>query len=153
MTDKLARLAAVFDELGKKQIKVGFFEHSKYPDDTPIAYVAAIQELGHPAGGIPPRPFMRPSVNDNQRKYANGFGSAAKKALSGESDVTSGLAIIGQVAAGDIQLGIQAVTTPALKPATVAARARKHSKGKATAKPLVYSGLMLQAVTSVVEDK
>ena len=96
---------------------------------------------------------MRPSVNDNQRKYANGFGSAAKKALSGESDVTSGLVIIGQVAAGDIQLGIRAVTTPALKPATVAARARKHSKGKATDKPLVYSGLMLQAVTSVVEDK
>ena len=45
MTDKLAKLAAVFDELGKKQIKVGFFDHSKYPDGTPIAYVAAIHEL------------------------------------------------------------------------------------------------------------
>lgn len=48
---KLAQLKAVYDELAKKQLKVGFFAHSKYPDGTPVAYVAAIQELGYPAGG------------------------------------------------------------------------------------------------------
>lgn len=53
-----ARLKAVYDELNKKQLKIGFFEHSKYPDGTPIAYVAAIQELGY--GPIPPRPFFAP---------------------------------------------------------------------------------------------
>lgn len=42
---KLAQLKAVYDELAKKRLSVGFFEHAKYPDGTPIAYVAAIQEL------------------------------------------------------------------------------------------------------------
>ncbi|WYK44555.1 hypothetical protein WKR00_15190 [Morganella morganii] len=48
---------------------------------------------------------------------------------------------------------IKSVTTPPLKDTTVAARARRHSKGKATSKPLVDSGLMLQSVTFAVEDK
>ncbi|MDL2105264.1 hypothetical protein QQJ69_19235, partial [Proteus mirabilis] len=58
---KLAQLKAVYYELARKRLSVGFFEHSKYPDGTPIAYVASIQELGYPAGGIPPRPFLRPT--------------------------------------------------------------------------------------------
>ncbi|MDR0805949.1 MAG: hypothetical protein LBN41_04265 [Enterobacteriaceae bacterium] len=153
MTDKLAKMEAVFDALDKKQIKVGFFDSAKYTDGTSIAYIAAIQELGYPEGGIPARPFIRPSITKNKSKYARGFYSAAKKALSGESDITSGLSIIGDVAVGDIKEGIEAVITPELKPATIAARARKHSKGKATSKPLVYTGKMLESVTHAVEDK
>ncbi|OTA14600.1 bacteriophage protein [Xenorhabdus vietnamensis] len=153
MNPKLAHFKRVYNELGKKQIKVGFFEHSKYPDGTPIAYVAAIQELGHPAGNIPPRPFMRPAMQDNQARYADLMIRAAKAAINGTISVSDGLAQIGDVAAGDIQMAIRAVTAPSLKDSTVAARARRHSKGKATNKPLVDSGLMLQAVTFSVEDK
>ncbi|WP_241538319.1 hypothetical protein [Xenorhabdus sp. KK7.4] len=153
MSPKLTRLKQVYDELGKKQLKVGFFEHTKYPDGTPIAYVAAIQELGHLANNIPPRPFMRPAMQDNQARYADLMLRAAKASIDDTLSVSDGLSQMGGVAVGDIQLAIQAVTTPPLKDSTVKARASRHSKGKATHKPLVDSGLMLQSVTFSVEDK
>lgn len=150
---KLAQLKAVYDELAKKQLKVGFFAHSKYPDGTPVAYVAAIQELGYPAGGIPPRQFFRPAMTEHRQEYSQLTGRAVKAAGNGKITVMAGLEQIGAKAAGDVKMMIKSVTTPPLKDATVAARARRHSKGKATSKPLVDSGLMLQSVTFAVEDK
>ncbi|HCM61775.1 MAG TPA: hypothetical protein DIT05_04400 [Morganella sp. (in: Bacteria)] len=150
---KLAQLKAVYDELAKKQLKVGFFEHSIYPDGTPIAYVAAIQELGYPAGGIPPRPFMRPAMTEHRQEYGQLIGRAVKAAVNGKITVTNGLTQIGAKAAGDVQMAIKSVTTPPLNDATIAVRSRRHSKGKSTNKPLVDSGQMLQSVTFAVEDK
>ncbi|WP_272521695.1 MULTISPECIES: hypothetical protein [Providencia] len=150
---KLAQLKAVYDELAKKQLKVGFFDHSKYPDGTPIAYVAVIQELGYPEGGIPPRSFFRPTMSDKKSEYGSLIFRAAKAAAKGNITVTDGLTQVGAKAASDVKLAIKAVTTPALDDATVKARARRHSKGKSTNKPLVDTGQMLNAVTFAVEDK
>lgn len=150
---KLAELKKVYDELGRKQLKVGFFDHSKYPDGTPIAYVAAIQELGYSEGGIPPRSFFRPTMNDKKSEYGSLIFRAAKAAAKGSITVTDGLTQVGAKAASDVKLAIKAVTTPALDDATVKARARRHSKGKSTNKPLVDTGQMLNAVTFAVEDK
>lgn len=150
---KLAQLKAVYDELAKKRLSVGFFEHAKYPDGTPIAYVAAIQELGYPAGGIPPRPFLRPTMNDKKQDYSQLIFRAVKVSIKGNITLDNGLTQIGATVAGDVKLAIKAVTTPALEESTVKARARSHSKGKATDKPLVDTGQMLQAVSFVVEDK
>lgn len=148
-----ARLKAVYDELARKQLKVGFFEHSKYPDGTLIAYVAAIQELGYPAGGIPPRPFVRPAMAENATGYKNLISQAVNASVTGNITLISGLNQIGAKAAGDVKLAIKAMTTPPLKEETIKARARRHSKGKASVKPLVDTGQMLQAVTWSVEDK
>lgn len=150
---KLAQLKATYDELAKKQLKVGFFEHSKYPDGTPIAYIAAIQELGYPEGGIPPRSFFRPTMRDKKAEYSQLIFRVAKAAAKGNITVTEGLTQVGAKAAGDVKLAIKTVTTPALDDSTVKARARRHSKGKATNKPLVDTGQMLNAVNFVVEDK
>lgn len=150
---KLAQLKKVYDELGKKQLKVGFFEHSKYPDGTPIAYVAAIQELGYPAGGIPPRPYLRPTMSDKKTEYGQLIFRVAKAAASGNITVNDGLTQVGAKAASDVKLAIKEVTTPALDDVTVKTRARRHSKGKSTNKPLVDTGQMLQAVNFAVEDK
>ncbi|XQX20632.1 hypothetical protein ACOZ9R_10440, partial [Providencia alcalifaciens] len=77
----------------------------------------------------------------------------AKAAAKGNITVTDGLTQVGAKAASDVKLAIKAVTTPALDDATVKARARRHSKGKSTNKPLVDTGQMLNAVTFAVEDK
>ncbi|MBG2875545.1 hypothetical protein I4902_08270 [Proteus alimentorum] len=150
---KLAQLKAVYDELAKKRLSVGFFEHAKYPDGTPIAYVAAIQELGYSAGGIPPRPFLRPTMNDKKQDYSQLIFRAVKASIKGNITLDNGLTQIGATVAGDVKMAIKAVTTPALDDSTVKARARRHSKGKATDKPLVDTGQMLQAVSFIVEDK
>ncbi|CDL85473.1 hypothetical protein [Xenorhabdus szentirmaii] len=182
MNPKLAHLKRVYDELSKKQIKVGFFEQAKYPDGTSIAYVASIQEFGH--GPIPPRPFIRPAINANRGKYQRGFKMAIDKSILGELNLEQGLAQVGEAAKGDIQAGISAVQTPPLSMVTLLLRKRRKQDGfnmggKAVGeayrdayfvgprrkgdktlnisgvsqKPLVDGGLMIQSVNYAVEDK
>ena len=144
-------------DLESKQIQVGFFETAKYPDGTPIAYVAAIQEFGY--GPIPPRPFMRPAELQNQNKWQAGIAMGVKAALNGVTTINDALVQVGKVAAGDVSKAIKAVTAPPLEKATVDARKRRLSKRsarkanpKTISKPLVDTGEMLQAVTSAVVD-
>jgi len=51
-------------------VKVGFLEGSTYPDGTPTALVAAIQNFGAPARGIPPRPFFSNMVTAKSPGWA-----------------------------------------------------------------------------------
>jgi len=139
----------LYEQLDRKEVRVGFFEHSKYPDGTPIAYIASIQEFGY--GPIPPRPFMRPAEQQNEEKWVGGIARGVKAAMNGSVTLDHALDQIGMVAAADIKKAIKAVTAPALSDATIRARAsKKKTKGNVSVKPLVDTGQMIQAVTSVV---
>ncbi|MBP3933132.1 MAG: hypothetical protein J6D44_04585 [Pseudomonas sp.] len=151
-TGNASAIKKVLEELGRKEIKVGFFESAKYPDGTPIAYVAAIQEFGH--GPIPPRPFMRPAEQQNAAKWQKGIAAGVKSALNGSITIEHALEQVGMVAAGDVRKAIKAVTAPPLADSTISARQRRlKGKKAASIKPLVDSGQMIQAVTSAVVDK
>lgn len=151
-TSNASSIKKVLEELGRKEIKVGFFESAKYPDGTPIAYVAAIQEFGH--GPIPPRPFMRPAEQQNAAKWQKGIAAGVKAALNGSITIEHALEQVGMVAAGDVRKAIKAVTAPPLADSTISARQRRlKGKKSASTKPLVDSGQMIQAVTSAVVDK
>lgn len=151
-TSNASAIKKVLEELGRKEIKVGFFESAKYPDGTPIAYVAAIQEFGH--GPIPPRPFLRPAEQQNAAKWQKGIAAGVKAALNGEVTIEHALEQVGMVAAGDVRKAIRAVTAPPLADSTIRARqGRLKGKKSASAKPLVDTGQMIQAVTSAVVDK
>ena len=145
------RLERLIKELETKVVKVGYFEHSTYTDGTPIAYVAAIHELGYVKGGIPARPTLHPAMEAGAPNYKNGVARAFRNAMAG-ADLVTGLNAIGEVAAGDVKEAIIALTSPALKQSTVDARRRRHHAGKASDKPLVDSGEMLQAVTHSVDN-
>lgn len=147
-----AAIEKALKELKGKEIQVGFFESAKYPDGTPIAYVAAIQEFGY--GPIPPRPFLRPAEMQNKNKWQAGIVAGLKAALDGSVTVQNALEQVGMVAAGDVRKAIRAVTSPPLKESTIKARqSRKKGKKAASTKPLVDTGQMLQAVTSAVVTK
>lgn len=136
--------------------KVGFFETAKYPDGTPVAYVATIQEFGSPAQGIRPRSFMRTTISERQESWRRLALSGAKAILAGNENMDTVLDKIGMAAAGDIRRKITQITTPELKPATVAARARRYAdggKGGASNKPLIDTGILLNSVTNSVEDQ
>lgn len=136
-------------ELEKKEIRVGFFENSKYTDGTPIAYVAAIQEFGY--GPIPPRPFMRPAEEANKGKWIKGIAAGVRGVIAGNVTLDHALEQVGMVAAGDVRKAIKAVTAPPLAESTVRARQRRKKGKKAVSrKPLVETGQMLQAVNSAV---
>jgi hypothetical protein len=63
-----AKLREIGRCLSAGELQVGFMENADpYPDGTPVALVAAVQEFGSPSNGIPPRPFMRPAVAERSR--------------------------------------------------------------------------------------
>lgn len=155
MSKALEAMQKILRELERKEIRIGFFETAKYPDGTPIAYVAAIQEFGY--GPIPPRPFMRPAQLQNQNKWQAGIAAGVRSALNGSININDALVQVGKVAAGDVSKAIKAVTAPPLEQSTVDARKRRLSKRssrkanpKTISKPLVDTGEMIQAVASAV---
>lgn len=177
----MEQMKLVLGQLEKKNLKVGFLENATYPDGTPVAYVASIQEFGH--GPIPPRPFMRPAQDQNKEKWSAQFTRVVKAAINGAIDLEQGMEQVGMVAAGDIRKAIKAVTAPPLSPLTLLIRKHKKKGGTVngkevgrlaaerdfegprpkkdktmnlsgvSTKPLVDEGIMIQAVTSVVETK
>lgn len=153
MNPALERIKKALAELEKKEIRVGFFDTAHYPDGTPIAYVAAIQEFGY--GKIPPRPFLRPAQTQNKDKWFAALAKGVKLSFAGSVSIDMLLEQVALRAAGDVKKAIKAVTAPPLAQATLDARqSRIKSKKKvASAKPLVDTGQMLQAVTGAVVDR
>lgn len=162
------KLELMIAGLKDQQAKVGFMESAKYEDGTPVAYVAAIQEFGH--GPIPPRPFMRPTILREEKRWKDISEKAAKATYSTEKTLN----LIGADAAGGIRQSISDVTTPPLSPTTLRLRKLKREGVKITGKtvgeahayanspgadlsgvstkPLVFDGILIGSVTHVVED-
>lgn len=148
-------LQNIIENADGKVGKVGFFASSKYEDGTPVAYVATIQEFGHPEGGIPARPFIRPTIAREQANWRLLAQSGARAILAGNYTIEQVLEGIGLQAAGDIRKTISEIWTPALADATIADRMRRRADGKTTGnlnKPLVDTGYMLSQVQNTVES-
>lgn len=142
--------------LDGKQGQAGWFETAKYPDGTPVAYVASIMEFGYAAKNIPPRLGLRELVKKRTpawREIAKAGIHAVIKGNASIGDVMEGLSA---TAAGDIRKRITQVSSPPLKPSTVRARAARHSNFKGlkswSIKPLVDTGLMLATAHNAVID-
>lgn len=148
VSDKL-RVAA--QELGNKRLRVGWFDTSKYEDGTPVAYVATIQEFGYPQGGIPSRPFMRPTVAEKTNEWKSTLAAGSRQIMAGKLTVEQMLGQVGMLAAGNIAQTISKIYTPPLAPTTIAARASKRKSPGVSTKPLVDTGLMIQSVSHKVE--
>jgi len=162
-------------KLQDKVAKVGWFAKSKYDDKnhTPVAHVAAINEYGSPSNNIPARPFIRPTIAKQQKKWIEIATIGAKKIVKDESTVSDILELLGQKAQGDISKAITEVFSPPLKPSTIRARINRYANdielAKSTRKrrrkqlqkfvpaalykPLIDTGLMLASITHTVEDE
>lgn len=144
-----ARFAVALKELNGLQTKVGWFESAKYPDGTPVAYVAAIQEFGYPEGGIPPRPFFRPTIEAKQAEWAAAVAVMAKRIAAGRMTAFQAIDALGGAAAGDVRKTISEVVAPELDKRTIAARKRR---GNNSEKPLVDTRILLPTLTHVTEQ-
>ena len=122
-----------------KEVRVGFLEGATYDDGTPVAMVAAIQEYGAPSKGIPPRPFMRPTVANHSGEWPD---QLAKTMQHFDYDAEKSLDAMGSLIGGEIRQAIVDVTAPPLKPATI--------KRKGFDKPLIETGHMLGSVNHEV---
>lgn len=148
-SEALEKLA---DQIKKSKLEVGFFESAKYPDGTSVAYVAAIQEFGNPAGNNPSRPFFRNAISQH-----GGWKDLASKAMSavieGRIELNQALNQMGLKMAADVKDSITDGSYEALKQSTLDARqSRKRTQGVAS-KPLIDTGQMLQSVTYAVNGE
>jgi len=148
----LAALKSSIDSIEKKRAAVGFFDTSHYPDGTPVAYVATIQEFGH--GAIPPRSFMRTTINEQREAWKAKLAQGSRRVLSDKMTAHDMLEQFGMMAAGDVKEKIISITSPALAESTIYARLHRNNLPKNTStKPLVDQGIMLNSVDSQVQDK
>lgn len=110
-------------ELARVQTRVGWFESSKYEDGTPVAYAAALNELGH--SSTPPRPFMRPTASEEEKKWSKITKDQALQIVKGKQTAFDAMDILGQAAEDDIYRKIVSIYEPELSPITIELRAMK----------------------------
>ena len=99
-SEALEKLA---DQIKKSKLEVGFFESATYPDGTPVAYVAAIQEFGHPAGNIPSRPFFRNAISQNDGGWKDLANKAISAVVEGRMELNQALNQMGLKMAADVK--------------------------------------------------
>ena len=165
------------------EIKVGWFENSRYDAETPIAGVAAVQNYGahinqtvtdkqrkflHLIGIhlknstkdlhiiIPPRPFW-----DNAKKRIEGeeglkiLNQELLRVFEGKQTLTQACERIGLWGQGVIQEEIKKITEPPLAKTTIEARNSQYESksNKISTKPLNATGMMVATVQYQVNLK
>lgn len=141
--DKIkATLERVPEEFEGMVAQIGFPSGINYEDGTSVAYVAAIQEFGAPAVGIPARPFIQPTVKEKKDTWVTIIEKQLPKVALGKMSAFDVLDLVGISAAADIQTKISSIYTPPNSPATI--------RAKGSAKPLIDTGLMLASVQNAV---
>ena len=117
------------------KVKVGFLAKSKYPNGTPVAMIAAIQDFGAPKAGIPPRPFFRNMIKDKSGEWPAAIAGLLK---SNGYDAKRTLDLTGEAIEGQLRKSIIDTNAPPLKPATI--------KRKGFAKPLIDTSVMINSI-------
>lgn len=130
---KLKEIAAMASRAGV--LRVGFLEGATYPDGTSVATVAAIQEFGAPAAGIPSRPFFRNMIAEKSPEWGASLGRVA---VSTGYDMDKTLALMGEGIGSQLQRSILEFEGEPLAPATIAA--------KGFDKQLIDTGHMVNSV-------
>lgn len=137
------KLREIGDAISKPAtLRVGFLEGATYPDGTPVAMIAAIQDFGAPAVGIPPRPFFRNMIARKSPEWPEAAGALL---VANNYDVQKTFGQIGEAIAGQLRQSIVDTNSPALAESTVAR--------KGFSKPLVDTGHMLNSVNYEVSGK
>lgn len=172
------QLRMLLGGISNKVGKVGFFPSSVYEDGTPVAYVATIQEYGVAQKGIPPRPFMRPTIEKQRMTWRAIADQGARSMLAGKATGDQVLEAIGLKASGDIRRTISQIQSPPLSQVTIELRKQRRegrtitgktvgeaykatqsafyknvSSSSPIAKPLVDSALMKESVSYEVSEK
>lgn len=127
-------------------VKAGIPAGATTTDGMSIPAYALWNEVG--TAHIPPRPFMRQTVNDNQDKWKGLLQSNLSFMSLTQDNGEAVMGLLGEVMVADIKQTIQRGNFAADSPATVKAKARK---GKSEPNhPLIDTGQMLESIISEV---
>lgn len=146
----LDKLRQTLKDSNKITTQVGWFESAKYDDGVQVAGIAAQNELGNAKLGIPPRPFVRPTIEDKSQEWIGIAKKGADAVVNGSVSMTQVMDALGLKAAADIKNAISNYQGVPLKEATIKSRLRKKADGKTVGnldKALVESAIMLTTLT------
>jgi hypothetical protein len=146
--DKLqAELQRMVGEVTTAQsVKVGFLANATYPDGTPVAMVAAIQNWGAPRAGIPPRPFFSNMIVAKQAEWGPATGALL---VANNYNAARTLAQVGEAISGQLREGIINTNDPPLSQVTLMIRKMKSEGATITRKSLKVARQRLDAGESV----
>ena len=97
---------------------------------------------------------MRATADAKRIEWAAIAARGSKAVLKGTTSAYAVMEALGLKAAGDMRKHISQVTSPPLKPATIAARLHERADHKtvgALDKPLVFTGELIDSLTNTVE--
>lgn len=139
------KLAAALADIARKldnggTLRVGFLEKATYPDGKPVAMIAAINEYGAPAAGIPPRPFFRNMIAAKSGEWAPAIANLLP---ANGYDAVKVLDLAGAAIEGQLRQSIIDTNEPPNAPSTIAK--------KGFNKPLVDTGHLLKSVDHEVK--
>src|SRR6185503_1324189 len=99
------KLAAIARAVGARaqKVRVGFLEGATYPNGTPVAMVAAIQNFGAPSVGIPPRPFFTNMVKQNKGAWGKQLAGILRAT---DFDAKASLGVMGKIIGEELQASI-----------------------------------------------
>ena len=112
-------------------VHVGFLAEATYPDGTPVAMIAAIQNWGAPRAGIPPRPFFSDMIAKRSPEWPKAIGDLL---VANHYDALRTLQMTGEGIVGQLRKQIQDTNAPTLSKATI--------RRKGFDKPLIDTGHM-----------
>lgn len=126
----IANLRAKLQTKNKQgSLEVGILK-GKYPDGLNIAQNARFQEFG--TYNIPPRPFFRNALKQNQKKWIAFYKSGLKQR---DANIVGK---VGVMASSDIKMSITKTLTPPNAKSTI--------KKKGSSHPLIDTGLLRNAI-------
>lgn len=122
-SNSLEALSLKLKELEGVQAKTGWFPAAKYEDGTPVAYAAALNELGH--GNTPARPTMRPTAIAKKEEWSKIAAEGARQIVKGNATAFDVMDSLGLRAEVDVASAIAHLSSPPLSPVTIEIRAMK----------------------------
>lgn len=162
---KLGRIGRALEK--GHEVRVGFLEGSTYPEGgLNVPTIAALNNFGAPAAGIPARPFFSTMIAQEKGMWGERFGQIMKAV---DLDAGKALALMGEGIAGQLKAAIIDFSGAPNSPVTDLLKERFPMAGQTFAdvqqarkdvadgeraakkgKPLVHTGHMLASVDKEV---
>ena len=127
-------------ELGEPKVYIGIPSSTNARQGASNnATIAAVHELSAPTRGIPARPFLIPTMQNNAEKYTNLMAQGFRNALQDKEKAAEVYEKIGLVASTDVQDYIVSGQFVPLKQSTI--------DRKGSSKPLLDTGEMRNSIS------
>lgn len=136
----LDRIISSAENMALEKVKIGLPDNAGTDDEgVSLHFIGMVHEYGSYARNIPKRPFIQPTIEANQRKYAEYLKSKTMKILLRRTTLKKELSIVGEAGKADIQKYMVEGSFTALSEKTI--------KAKGSSEPLIDTGQMRNAIT------